>query len=94
MLTKPHLYTTFLFLFLFQSHLYSQNKLLEKREKDCKCPEFDKSKHFEKLLDIGQSPNEIEIRFVIRGMGHDEYSMLSFNQGIYKAVCYVNKLPD
>jgi hypothetical protein len=80
-----------LFVFI-QIQSFAQDRGLKKIEKDCKCPEFDKSKYFSKLKDISKSTNEIEIRLLQHSMINSQYSMISFNNGKYDAVYYVTKL--
>ncbi|WP_285055286.1 hypothetical protein [Pedobacter ginsengisoli] len=60
-------------------------------EKACKCPEFNKTQSFYKLLPIGKSPNEIEIRLVSHGMTGPNYSIISFDKGKYAAVYYATR---
>jgi hypothetical protein len=91
MIRTPHLRLILLFVFI-QIHSFAQDRGWTKIEKDCKCPEFDKSKYFSELKDISESANEIEIRLVQHSMINSQYSMISFNNGKYDAVYYVTKL--
>jgi len=91
---------------IFNENLFAQKDIIKKKdaiknkdiikklEKDCKCPEFDKSQSFAKLLDIGKSTNDIEIRFAKFDMGYDTYAMISCNGNKYNAVCYIAKQPN
>jgi hypothetical protein len=91
MIRTSHIGLILLFVFI-QIHSFAQDRGLKKIEKDCKCPEFDKSKYFTELKDISKSTNEIEIRLVQHSMINSQYSMISFNNGKYDAVYYVTKL--
>lgn len=71
----------------------SQTRKWKKFLKSCDCPEFDQATGFLKLLDIGKSPNEIEIRLSDFNMGYTNYSIISHNKGQYKAVYYATRLP-
>jgi hypothetical protein len=48
----------------------------------------------DKLLDIGKSTNEIEIRLAKFDMGYDTYAIISSNGKKYNAVCYIAKQPN
>jgi hypothetical protein len=74
--------------------IFAQKNIIEKLEKDCKCPEFDKSQSFAKLLDIGKSANDIEIRLAKFDMGYDTYAIITCNENKYTAVCYIAKQPN
>jgi len=89
---RPHISCILILIAFIQFQGFSQNKILDKVEKDCKCPEFDKSAYFSKLLDINKSTNEIEFRLVRHSMGYTDYTMISFNKGKYNAEYYINKL--
>lgn len=89
---KPQIYYVILLILFCKTEVFSQNKILKKIEKDCKCPEFDKSKYFSELLDINKSANEIELRLVQYSMVYTRYTMISYNKGKYNAVYYINKL--
>jgi hypothetical protein len=79
---------------VFYQELIAQTNIIEKLEKDCKCPEFDRSQSFAKLLDIGKSKNDIEIRLAKFNMGYNTYAIISYNKKKYNAVCYIAKQPN
>lgn len=95
MALKSNFFRACLFVFawgLFCSQkLYAQRDYITRVEKACKCPEFDKAKSFYKLLPIGKSPNEIEIRLATYSMYITNYSIISYNKGKYAAVYYATK---
>jgi hypothetical protein len=76
---------------VFYQELFAQTDIIKKLEKDCKCPEFDKAQSLAKLLDIGKSKNDIEIRLAKFDMGYDTYAIISCNEKKYNAVCYIAK---
>lgn len=95
MTVKPDFFFTCLFIIacsLCNQKLYAQRDYITRVEKACKCPEFDKSQSFAKLLPIGKSPNEIEIRLVSYNMNNVvNYSIISYDKGKYAAVYYANR---
>lgn len=69
----------------------AQKRLLNKVEKDCKCPEFTKQSGFSELTPIENSPNEIEIRLTSYSLGPMLYFILTASNGTYKGVHYRSK---
>ena len=91
MLTSPHLYFLCFLIVICQVGVSGQEAKTKKLEKDCKCPEFDKTQSFEKLLNIGKSTKDIEIRLAKFDLGYDTYAIISYDQQKYSAVCYIAK---
>jgi len=91
---KSNFFFTCLFIIagsLCNQKLYAQRDYITTVEKACKCPEFDKSQSFAKLLPIGKSPNEIEIRLVSYTMSNVNYSIISYDKGKYAAMYYTTR---
>lgn len=82
-----------LILLIRSPHVSGQDRILNKVEKDCKCPEFTRQSHFRSLMPIESSTNEVEIRLITYSMGPTQYYILKQNGRSYKAVNYRSKSP-